>query len=463
MNRDATAAKIEWQVDRGSVDTPLPNIAAQGENSRGKQIAWGILLAAIVLTVLEGAIRKWLIGSPFQIESYLAYFSKDVVFALLLLLPVRANSSAPLEYFGRWLIPGCFLVLCGALASSTQEISFSGALLTLRAAVFLPVVAFLVVPRMQGISLRSVALFIGLMTILNFALGIVQNELPARHILNRYVVDTADITTTPTGVRATGTFSYISGMAIMSVVGVWAGIVQLSLGRNISQKIFGWAALASGVGCGLASVSRGPIVMSAVMISVWLMIYGMKIVNDSRSTLAGIVLLVLVSYIGLTATFIDLGQGLLLRADTAGDTIQERSVGQFFDALTAVEMAPFGNGLGAEQVGRKAYSTGELARTIFESPLSRLVLETGVFGLLGFLLICSGALLALQIAKLQVATSGEKAALLITQLFLFWMLAGSVVFNHVASAFAWILFAAVMASLPIDNAANDEKMTSQAS
>lgn len=249
----------------------------------------------------------------------------------------------------------------------------------------------------------------------------------------------------------------------MSVVGVWAGIVQLSLGRSMWQQIFGWAALASGVGCGLASVSRGPILMGGFMISVWLIVYGIKILNDSRSTLAGIVLLVLVSYFGLTATFIDLGQSLLVRAETSGDTIQERSVGQFFDALIAVDMAPFGNGLGTEQVGRKAYSAGELARTIFESPLARLVLETGVFGLLGFLLTCSGALLALQVAKQQATTSGEKAALLVTQLFLFWMLAGTVVFNHVASAFAWMIFAAVMASLPIGNAASDEKMASRAS
>jgi hypothetical protein len=454
MSRDATAAKIGWQADRGSVATGLPNGATQGVDSRENQIAWGILLAAITLTVLEGSIRKWVIGSPFQVESYVAYFSKDIVFALLLLFPVRAKPFASLEYFGRWLIPGCFLVLCGSLASSTQEISFSGALLTLRAAVFLPVVAFLVVPRLQGISLRSVALFIGLLAILNFALGIVQNELPARHMLNRYVVDTAEITTALTGVRATGTFSYISGMAIMSVVGVWAGIVQLSLGQNISQKIFGWAALASGVGCGLASVSRGPILMSGLMMSLWFMVYGIKVVNDSRSTLAGVILLVLVSYFGLTTTFIDLGQGLLIRTETAGDTIQERSFGQFFDALLAVNMAPFGNGLGSEQVGRRAYSTGELARTIFESPFSRLVLETGVFGLLGFLLICSGALLALQLAKQQATTSGEKGALLVTQLFLFWMLAGSVVFNHVASAFAWMIFAAVMASCPAKLSSN---------
>ena len=110
----------------------------------------------------------------------------------------------------------------------------------------------------------------------------------------------------------------------------------------------------------------------------------------------------------------------------------------------ALEMAPLGNGLGTEQIGRFHYSQGQLAETTFESQLPRVVLETGVFGLAGFLVICAGAILALQAAKSYTTTRGEKPALLATQLFLLSMFASNVVFNHTASAFVWMIFAAVM-------------------
>lgn len=417
----------------------------------GTPLAWKILLASLALTVLEGAIRKWIIGSAFNTVSYVAYFSKDIVFGLLFFLPTKGTPAIALEVFRRWFVPGCFLTLCGALCSSTEEINTGGALLTLRALVFLPLVVYRGVLCIQGISLRSVAWFIGLLTILNFSLGVAQNQLPGNHMLNRYVADTMDIAATRTGVRATGTFSYVSGMTIISSVGVWAGIVLLSLSKTVRHQIFGWAVLASGIGCGLAAVSRGPIIMAGVMFSGWFLLYGGRVLKTSRSLVAGILLSVVVVFLGLTVIFADLGQGLLLRFQTSDDTTQERTLGQFTEALMAINMAPLGTGLGTEQVGRNAFSESQMSHTTFEAQLPRVVLETGVLGLAGFLVVCAGALLALQVAKSTVPV-GEKSILLTTQLLLFSMFASNVVFNHVASAFVWMIFAAVMASLPTDRA-----------
>jgi len=411
-----------------------------------RPMGWWIFLAALSLTVLEGAIRKWVIGSAFQMGSYLAYFSKDLVFAMLLLCPIRANSSAPWEVFRRWLIPGCFLLVCGAISSVTKEINIEGTVLTLRALLFLPVVALLAARRIQGISLRSVSCFVGLLTLLNFPLGLMQNHLPPDHLINRYVTDTAEITAATMGVRATGTFSYITGMAIISVVGIWAGIVYMSLAATVRQQMFGWMILAAGVGCGLASVSRGPILIGSFMIAVWLIFSGDWAAKKSHSVIAGILLLAIVLALNLTTTFSQLGQGLLERVETSEDTAHERSLGQFEEALMAIEMAPFGNGLGTEQVGRYHFSQGEMANTTFESQLARLVMETGVMGLLGFVVVGIGALLALQVAKACSVIPGEKAALLMTQLLLLSMFLTNVVFNHVASAFVWMIFTAALAA-----------------
>ena len=408
--------------------------------------SWWVLLTALALTVFEGAIRKWVIGSAFQFSSYLVYFSKDVVFALLLFFPVRGPFSAAQQTFGRWLVPGCFLLICGGLASLTQEINLAGTMLTIRALLFLPVVALLVAPRLRGMSLRSVALLLGLLTIFNFALGVMQNHMLPQDVVNRYATDTVEISTTETGVRATGTFSYITGMGIISVVGIWAGIVYVSLGVSLRQQMLGWAVLACGFGCGLASVSRGPVLIGSMMILAWLLFSGDWASTKPRSVFAGILFLAILASVELTTTFLKLGQGLMLRAQTSGDTTQERGVGQFEEAVAALEMAPFGNGLGTEQIGRYHYSQREMANTTFESQWGRLILETGAFGLVGYFVIGAGAILALQVAKKYTTGGGENAVLLATQLLFASMFFTNLIFNHVASAFVWMIFAAVLAT-----------------
>lgn len=415
---------------------------------RRDQKAWRILALALTLTVFEGAIRKWLIGSTFQLWSYLAYFSKDLVFALLLLLPGKINPSPGVEVFRRWLAPGCFLLICGAIGSGTETVVFEGAVLTLRSALVLPLLAFFAAARERGISLTSVAWLLGIYTVANFLLGASQNQLPPGHLLNRYAADVPNIVATETGVRATGSFSYITGMGVFSVVGVWAGLVYLSSARSMRQQIFACVVLASGIGCGLASISRGPLLIEAVMVIIWLLASG-NLMGKKTRALAAVALCVAVALVmGVTGTFSDLSQGLLQRIEASEDTVHDRAFAQLDEAVMAFEMAPFGNGLGTEQVGRFALSSGVLTHTSYESQLPRIILEVGLPGFLGFLAISIGAIVALQAVKSYHAPPGRKAALLATQLLLAATIYNNVVFNHIASAFVWMIFAAVLASKP---------------
>jgi hypothetical protein len=411
-----------------------------------KQATWWVLIAGLLLTVVEGAIRKWVIGSVFEFSSYVVYFSKDLLFASLLLFPAKRGESRALDRFGRWLVPGCFLLICGAVCSMTEQINYAGAVLTVRSLLFLPAVAFLVASRLQGISLRFVALLVGVLTVMNFGLGVMQNHMLPQDVLNRYATDTTEISTTETGVRATGTFSYITGMGIIAVVGIWAGIVYVSLSRNVRQQMVGWGILACGFGCGLASVSRGPVLIGSMMILAWIVFSGEWASTKPRSLIACVSFLVVLTYFGVTATFLKLADGLMLRAQTSSDTTQERGLGQLDEALLALKMAPFGNGLGTEQIGRYHYTQREMAETSFESQWARLILETGAFGLLGFLVLCLGAISALETAKRETSTPGENAALFATQLLFVGMFTTYLIFNHVASAFTWMIFSAVLAA-----------------
>jgi O-antigen ligase len=79
-----------------------------------------------------------------------------------------------------------------------------------------------------------------------------------------------------------------------------------------------------------------------------------------------------------------------------------------------------------------------------------MILETGIIGLLGYFVVCAGALLALQRAKRRAQNAGARAALLATQLLFLPFYYGSVLFNHTASAFVWMIFAAVLAAAELN-------------
>jgi len=208
--------------------------------------------------------------------------------------------------------------------------------------------------------------------------------------------------------------------------------------------------LVAGIACGLTSVSRGPVLMAALMFLAWIAFSEFWANKKARALAAALLLLGGAVIFDLTSTIFDLGQGLLLRAESANDTVSDRALGQFDEALEAIRLAPFGNGLGTEQIGRSAFTMSMLANVTFESQLPRIVLELGVFGLIGFIVVCVGAIAALQMRKRDCRDSGEKAALLATQLFLIASFFSNIVFNHVASAFAWLIFTAVMAAVPTE-------------
>jgi len=110
-----------------------------------------------MLTVLEGAGRKWVVGSDTGAWGYLLYFSKDLAFLSLLFLPRKKVSLVSHKIFARSLLMGGVLLFAGAGLSSAYDINAVGAILTLRAVLILPIVAYLVLPRIPAISMRVVA------------------------------------------------------------------------------------------------------------------------------------------------------------------------------------------------------------------------------------------------------------------------------------------------------------------
>ena len=408
------------------------------------QGGWLILLAALAMTVLEGAFRKWVLPSG-SLMKYSMYFSKDIIFAVLLFLPLRSRTTRVLGIFEQWLLPGTALLGLGAAISCSRGLNPVGALLTARAVVLLPLLVWLAVPRLAGLPLRWVLWLLLACTVLNFSLGIEQNRLPSGHILNRYAAEDAQIVEEHGGVRATGTFAYITGLGVLSTVGVWAGMAILSLAGNLRERAAAWVAIAAGFGCGLASLSRAPIAIGVAMVGSWLAGSKDGLSKLARGLAMGACCLVIALVLGLTSIFSKLGQALSERHAAATGSFNGRAFGQVDEMLDVLQAYPLGNGFGNEQVGGQYFAGGVASFNHFENPLPRLVLETGLLGLMGYLMVCAGAILALQKAKLT-ANSDVRAMLLATQVFLLPMFYGSVVFNHTGSAFTWMIVAAVLAS-----------------
>jgi hypothetical protein len=479
-----------------------------------------LLSLALALAVLEGAIRKWVIGSEAGSWSYLAYFSKDILFASLLLMPRQAGTRPALELFRRSLVIGGGLVGMGGAIAGCRDLNSVGAALTFRATLALPIIACGAVARLSGLRLLWFAVLIGMLTCLNCGLGVAQNRLPVDHVLNRYVASQTEVAALESGVRATGTFSYISGLALLSSIGIWAGIVILSCGDAALWKAAGTVTILAGTGCGLASVSRGPLIMGGLLLASWVCFArsgapssvvkscfgtmnptkapsprpspvgrgrkscslvasvrlgraswvgqpcigtmdcqgmpsrlkpGLQTSGSRRaafSKTAWVLVLIVVAglALGLGTGAKQMASAVLERHQQSGESFQERVFGQLGQVAAAASIAPLGQGLGTEQVAGNYATTGTMKFTTFEDQLPRLLLETGVLGVVGFIIICGGAILSLQVAKLGSKDPCLRAVLLVTQFLLGCLFYTNVVFNHTASALAWMIFAAVMAA-----------------
>src|SRR4030095_7410413 len=125
-----------------------------------------IFCLSVVACIMEGAFRKWVFPSG-TIVKYLCYFSKDILFGLLVVTTwprASINGSDLLKKYFTW---GILLVVLGAIISSVEQINWVGALLSTRALLCLPVVALLALPRLGGNKLEGLPLVVGGLTVGN--------------------------------------------------------------------------------------------------------------------------------------------------------------------------------------------------------------------------------------------------------------------------------------------------------
>jgi hypothetical protein len=407
-----------------------------------------ILWLSIVACIMEGALRKWVFqGDP--IYRYLCYFSKDILFGVLVITTLPRVSINGSDSLRKFLTFGILLTVLGAILSSVVEINWVGAVLSTRALILLPLVAYLALPRLGGIKLEGVALLIGLLTLANAVLGIMQYHATPDALINHYATDTFQLAAEFGGnVRAAGTFSYITGYGNMATVGAWAGLSLLCLAAGrIRYVLAGWAIYMAALVCALVSISRGTALIVLLSFVVFVLSGRHGLANLLKAGVALSLIFLLAYSANLTSRFASLGDKVLERMDAANDTFQGRALGPITDIGLAFEIAPIGRGFGTEQVAGVYAETGVMDFRNFEDQFPRIIMETGILGFAGFIVTCIGALGTLFSARNDCLIEGYRRVCVLSMFLIGTLFFTNVAFNHTASFFVWCIFAVTIAAV----------------
>lgn len=413
------------------------------------------LEAVLVLLVLEGAIRKWLVPGA---ASYI-YFAKDAllvgVYLGFLRDPARRTSDVRVPPP----LAAALVVLAAIAAIGVFNPSLPSPLVGLLGfKAYLHYVPLLWLVPAAYRTEREVGRFVRRYLLLALPvalLAVAQYFSPAGSALNTYAranVSAASIVTfgVVERVRVTGTFSFITGYsAYLQVVALLSLTVLAVRQWRLRGSLLYYAALASAILGMLMTGSRGPVFLFALLMPLyWL--FGVARAGGlpafGRFLLGIGLVLSVVNFVGSDAVE-------AFRARAAGSSDVASRVLQPF--VTPVRIAPdiglFGYGTGAthqmaEAVSPSIVPYSWLGPHHYEDEPSRVMVELGLVGFVAFFAVRLG-LVVLALGAVFRLTRPLPRALALSCLLLFLgQLVGGVVFNVTGGVFYWwfagLLFAA---------------------
>jgi hypothetical protein len=343
---------------------------------------WSI--AIFLAIIADGALRKWVLPPRLTLQA-IPYFAKDVLVGLFLLGHARPKKARWTKHLTPFIL-GIFVCLLPALLVGLNKGSV-GAIVIFKNAVMWPLFAVRMGSYLTQNVTQRLWKFALACTIPMAVLAGAQYFSGPASILNRYAWDDITLlggTVAIAGgfVRATGTFSYLAGLAAFSMA-----MFCLFVGRSLSARRGPelWLAisgLAGAVVCGLATGSRViQVFMAAVIAAVMIFVPKRHSIRLFGALLgAGVVIAVL--------WHSSLSQGVLSRwTHTDEEEFRSRatptSLGQ--PIIETLSSDPIGIGLGSYS-GIAAYngSTEELAYN--EYATNKVATEAGILGMIAIAL-----------------------------------------------------------------------------
>lgn len=403
-----------------------------------------LFILVFLFGIIEGALRKWYIPASPAIFGYLIYLSKDIVFMALVLFTPTVRKGYLASKYKRNLTFALILIGIGILLSILmQGVNSAGAFLNMRSMIVLPLLAYFAANKLLNIDVIWAAKWIAVLSFLPAILSIIQFNLPASHILNTYVNHHALVITYGGHVRATGTFSFISGMGILSVIAVWAGMFIFVTTNNSKERIFGVATIIAGLVCASTSASRaGMFLAIAIVVATFLLSkYKTKIILHTIIVfIVGAALMPGEHAENIANPYADIAANVFER-HAESDSITERVVSRSKTFIEAILETPMGAGFGYGQVGGAAVLTGKRQFLRHESEQARLISEIGLVGYVGTLLIFFSTIYLLFVEWTKLTDGVGKNGLLVFVLSIGAFFLSNMYFNHVVSGFAWPLIA----------------------
>ena len=395
------------------------------------------VLAAIVAFYFEGTLRKWVLKTDDPLF-YPVAFSKELFLFAGIMLSTQERPIPSLSRFYQYLlglplllsIAGCFIGAC-------FDISLIGAAMTIRSLILLPIGACLLGRVSISRLIRPAIAIVSLSVLVNAPLAIVQFNSTRFDRINCYAGGSfAKVATTgfSDNVRATGTFSYISGLGFGAVVGVAAGIAVLATSNRFTQTCLGVVLIACSSIMALSTVSRGPVLACMLL----LIFATFRFKRVFRFGLVAAVVMAAVLLFVETEVFTNRNViGAVAYRSQHSDNGLERFLGPMKDVVPQVQETPLGAGLGMGQGISRRFGT----KAVVETEFARVVYEIGIIGLAGFLMTYVGAVLLLFRIYRNATNRLLSGLVLGCAMLCLGLLYGGVAFNHISSLIFWGVFA----------------------
>jgi len=417
---------------------------------------WLAVRALLVLIVVEGALRKWVLPGQQQ----LVYLVKD-----FLVLAIYAGYLSARRRFRRVRVPmAVVLPLIGCALWGAIEI-FNPKLPSLLVGIFGWKSYFWYAPLLWVVpaAFRDLSDFerflrrYALLVLPVVALGLLQFRAPTTSVLNRYawgeVEDTVGRVATfgqLGAARVTSTFSYITGYSTFLIAAGILLMVALGLrGFQVRGNGALWSALlAIPIGV-LVSGSRGPLILLAGIFPL-LFLFGRRgVAEQSRALLrlmsAVAIGAVLVSFVAMPAL-----EAFTYRVQSTEEDVVARALQPLFEPFDVMEhVGPFAYGVGATHQAASALvpdlRPGSWLDGIeAEAESTRVMIELGPLGFLAHF----GYRIALVVMAFGIARRARQSASRMVALgaafFLLAQLQGAVVFNVYGGIYFWFLAGAAL-------------------
>lgn len=393
------------------------------------------VIALLIATAIEGGLRKWLLPSALQGA---AYFAKDII-AVVLVIQNKPRSEVARSIQTLSLLCASLLSLALILGAPSDPVAAG---VIFKNAVLWPLVGARVID-LDKDGFRTLLRVVAVLTILQGAVAVIQYLSPPSSPINRYVYsdDAAEVATFGRDglVRATGTFSYISGLGIWSSVASTLLICSVSRGaRNPDTRLHVMGAC-GGLIALVCTASRTALVIVILSVAV-AVIAAFRVEALGRLTAACAV------FLGIFLISSGVSTIVTNFADRITENEEEATTRVAFDPLDLWKTlldAPLGDGLGSWSSIRsiRASQNGDTQSTLDDNR-TRIAAEAGFPGILT--LIAQLLMTAdLSVRGLRISRGRDRFLMAgVSTAALIVCYQGAQIYDHVSAAVFWTIICA---------------------